>query len=230
MPTIDEAIRVARAWVQAGDYDVNTEEAAAGPAHVIALSREAGSRGTLVAREVGRRLDWPVYDNELLTELARELKVDARRLEVVDERPGSRLTEMISAFAATGDVSEITYFRGLLKLLLALGARGHCVLVGRGATIALPAETTLRVRVVATPEDRIAAIAEERGLPHNEAARLMATTDRERTRFIRSHFHEDLADPLLYDLTLNASRFSVEECAGMVIQGVELLRARPTPA
>ena len=230
MPTIDQAIRVARAWVQASEHEMKSAAEATGPGHIVALSREAGSRGTLVAREVGRRLDWPVYDNELLTELARELNVDARRLEVVDERPGSRLTEMIAAFAATGDVSEVTYFRGLLKLLLALGARGRCILVGRGATIALPAETTLRVRVVATAEDRIAAIVEERGLPRDEAARLMATTDRERTKFIRSHFHKDLADPLLYDLTLNASRFSVEECAGMVIQGVELLRARPTPA
>ena len=38
--------------------------ASAGPALTIALSRQAGAGGTEVARRVGERLGWPVYDRE----------------------------------------------------------------------------------------------------------------------------------------------------------------------
>jgi cytidylate kinase len=196
------------------------------PAFTVAVSREAGSGGAAVAREVGWRLGWPVYDNELLTHLAGELRVDVHLLEGVDERPGSRLVEFVEAFAATAAVTEVTYFRRLLKLLLALGARGDCVIVGRGAMIALPVDTTLRVRVVASEEDRVAAVGREHGLGHDEAARHVASRDRERRRFIKDHFHKDLTDPLLYDLVLNASRFSVDECAALVIEALQLLQAR----
>jgi cytidylate kinase len=196
------------------------------PAFSVAVSREAGSGGESVAREVGRRLGWPVYDNELLTHLAEEPRIDVHRLEGVDERPGSRLVEFVEAFAAASAVTEVTYFRRLLKLLLALGARGACVIVGRGAMVALAVDTTLRVRVVASPKDRIAAVAREQGLNPDEAARYVEARDRERSRFIKDHYRKDLTDPLLYDLVLNASRLSVDESAALVIEALLLLQGR----
>ena len=38
----------------------------------IAVSREAGSRGGTVARRVGRKLGWQVYNQELLDHIAQE--------------------------------------------------------------------------------------------------------------------------------------------------------------
>jgi len=37
------------------------------PQITIAISRQAGSSGADIARAVGARLGWPVYDHELLT-------------------------------------------------------------------------------------------------------------------------------------------------------------------
>jgi cytidylate kinase len=222
---------MAEALVRSGEYPQTRQpEAPPRPSFTIALSREAGSGGILIAREVGRRLNWPVCDHELLAELAKELRVDVHRLESVDERPGSWLVECIESFAAASPVTEVTYFRRLIKLLLALGTRGECIVVGRGAMIVMPAETTLRVRLVASRPDRIALIGRERGLDPAEAARYVDATDRERSRLIRDHFGKDLADPLLYDLILNTSRFSVEECAGMIIEALQRLQARKAGA
>jgi cytidylate kinase len=223
----EQAARVAEAWIRAGEQPrPGRPVARPATAFTVALSREAGSGGAVVAREVGRRLNWPVFDNELLTQISQDLHVDVHRLKDLDERPGSRLVECIEAFAARPDVTEVAYFRSLLRLLQTLGARGECVLVGRGAALFLPAASTLRVRVVATHESRVAAIAQERQLSPAEAARYVDSTDRDRDRFVKTHFHKDLADPLLYDLVLNASRFTVDECAGMVIEGLHSLQAR----
>ncbi len=225
MYSTNQAFRIAEAWIRAGEHP-NPREPEAPPTFTIALSREAGSGGTLVAREVGRRLDWPVYDNEILDHLAKDLQVDVDLLESVDERPGRWLVECVQAFAAASTVTEVTYFRRLLKLLLALGARGHCVIVGRGAMMALPVDTTLRVRVVAPRENRIALVGREHGLNPTEAARYVDSTDRERSRFIKQHFGKDLTDPLLYDLILNSSRLSVAECAELVIETLLRLQSR----
>ncbi len=224
-----EGMRAAEARMLATRYTDLRGPAVGPPPYTVAFSREAGSGGILVAREVGRRLNWPVYDHELLDHLARELRVDVDQLENVDERQPGWLVECVKAFAAASSVSEVAYFLRLLKLLLSLGERGQCVIVGRGAMIVLPVETTVRVRVVASREDRIANISRERGLDPTEAASYMESTDRERSRFIRQHFHKDLADPLLYDLVLNASRLPVDESAAIVVEAVHHLQARGAP-
>jgi len=199
-------------------------------AFTIALSRETGAGGTFVAREVGRRLNWPVYDHELLEQLARELRVGVSQLRAVDEQPANWVQEWAGVFAGGPTVAEPAYFRRLLQFLLSLGARGECVIVGRGAPHLLPAATTLRVRLIAAREDRVATISRLLGLSGPEAARRVETTDRERTVFVKNHFHKDPADPLAYDLILNASRFSVAECADLIIDALARLQARPAEA
>jgi cytidylate kinase len=209
---------------------VGQPEAPRRSAFNIAFSREAGSGGITVAREVGRRLNWPVYDQELLESLARELNVDVSILEDYDERPGSFLVDTIKSFSAAASVSEVTYFRRLVRMFQVLGARGECLVVGRGSTFVLPPDTTLRVRIVATREDRVSFIAKERKVSRVEAARFVDTTDRERQRFIKDHFHKDLPDPQNYDLIINRSRFSIEETAELVIEALQRMQARKPAA
>lgn len=197
-------------------------------AFTIAFSREAGSGGISVAREVGRRLSWPVYDQELLENLAKELNVDVSFLEDYDERRGSFLVDTIKAFSAAASVSEVTYFRRLVHMFQVLGARGECLVVGRGSSFILPLDTTLRVRIVATRDDRIAFIADERNISRVEAERFVDTKDRDRHKFIKDHFHKEPADPQNYDLIVNRSRFSIDETAEIVIAALQRMQARKT--
>jgi cytidylate kinase len=198
----------------------------ASQAFTIAFSREAGSGGITVAREVGRRLNWPVYDQELLESLASDLKVDVSLVQDYDERRGNWLVDCLKAFSASASVSEITYFHRLVRMLQALGARGECLVVGRGASFVLPADSTLRVRIVASHDDRIAFIVRERGLSKADAARFIDTHDKERFKFIKDHFHRELSDPQNYDLVLNRSRFSIDETAELVIEALQRMQAR----
>ncbi len=101
------------------------------PLRLLSAARPA--LGTSVANELSRRLNWPVYDHELLVELAKDLGVETRLLEEADEKPASWLQEVAEAFAAVPTVGETTYFRHLLKATLSLAEHGECVIVGRGA-------------------------------------------------------------------------------------------------
>ncbi len=200
--------------------------APAPPAFTIALSREAGANGSGVARALGERLGWPVYDRELLQRVAEDMGLGAGLLEGVDERRRGWLQECLEALIAGRSASQGAYVRHLVGTLLALAAHGQCVLVGRGAAQILPAATTLRVRLVAPLEDRVAVTQQRFGSTRDGARRWVEETDRERSGFVHDVFHKDPADPRLYDLVINAARFPAPECAELIIDALHRLQGR----
>jgi cytidylate kinase len=200
------------------------------PTFTVALSREAGANGALVARAVGERLGWWVYDPELLERVAAEMGQHARLVEGLDERRQSWLAECLESFSSTPTVSEDAYVRHLLATVLALAAHGNCVIVGRGVPQVLPAATTLRVRVVAPLDVRVEVIRQRLGLDRAAAARWVEKTDDERAGFVRHHFHKDPADPCGYDLMVNSGRFAVAECSEFIVEALHRLQAHaPAP-
>ena len=191
----------------------------------IALTREAGALGTTVAHALGQRLGWPVYDHELVERIAQEMGLRVELLESVDERRRNWLEEAVEQFAMVPSVSESMYLRHVIQIVLSLGAHGECVIVGRGAAHILPFETMLRVRMVGALNDRIANLSRRLNLSWDKAARKVEELDRERRAYIREHFQKDAADPREYDLVLNCSRWSVEECVDLIVEALERLRA-----
>ena len=169
----------------------------------IAFSREAGTFGAAIAREVGDRLGWPVYDRELLQRIADDLGIRRILLESLDERQVSWLSECMAGLFATPNVNQVVYFRRLVELLLSLASHGECVVVGRAATVIMPAATTLRVRIVAPLAHRAEAVRRAAGVSLKEATTRIETTDRDRNRFFTDHFQIDPTDPANYDLVLN---------------------------
>ena len=152
----------------------------------IAISRETGTYGAEVAREIGNRLGWPVYDRELLQRIADDLGVHRTLVESVDERQVGWLSECLGSLFSAREVNETVYFRRLVEALLSLATHGECVIVGRGATKVLPEASTLRIRIVAPREHRIQTVRSEHGIAYDEAAARVDTTDRERNRLSRT--------------------------------------------
>jgi cytidylate kinase len=204
--------------------------ASASPAFTITVDREAGTSGTNVGQEVGRRLGWQVYDHELLERIAVEHGLRVSLLESLDERRQSWLVECMEGFSQQAHICETGYVHHLTQTLLSLGAHGGCVIVGRGAGLLLPPATTLRVRLIAPVEDRVAIIMHQRGLSKHDAQRWLETTDRERIAFIKDHFQKDPTDSRRYDLLLNTSRWSAMECADLILDALGRLGSRAAGA
>ena len=221
--------------------DLKTETAAAleeeilqpRGAFTIAFSREAGTRGTLIAQEVGERLGWPVYDQKLLEHIAQDMGVRTALLEGVDERWQSWLSETVRAFLSAPStkgewgplVTEEGYVHHLIKVVRALGAEGQCVIIGRGSPFILPAETTLRVRLFGSLRHRVAALSRKLSISEREAAQRIRDLDRQRREFVKSYFFKDPGDARNYDLILNDTRFSVAASAGLVIEALRGFQA-----
>ena len=133
--------------------------------------------------------------------------------------------ESLEAIAGVSFVSESTYAHDLIETVLALGAHGECVIVGRGAVHILPAETTLRVRLIGPLRYRIAALSRRLGISEEEGARRIEEIDRERTAFIQFDFLKDPRQPHHYDQVLNVARLSISACADLIVNGLHCLHA-----
>jgi cytidylate kinase len=197
-----------------------------GPAFSIALSREAGIDADAVAREVGRRLGWQVWDHELLVAIAERLHSRAADLAAIDETHISWLQESFESFLEPQHVSQMAYIHQLVQILVELGEHGECVIVGRGAAQLLPAETTLRVHLIAPLRERVAAMSLRLGgSAANRVARKLEQMERARARFVREHFHRDPTDLSNFDLVLNMSRLATADCAEIIIDALHAEQA-----
>jgi cytidylate kinase len=218
------------AYLRAAAIDRHNAEhrytARSGPAFSIALSREAGIDADAVAREIGRRLGWQVWDQELLVAIAERLHSRAADLAALDETHISWLQESFESFFEPHHISQMAYIHQLVQILVELGEHGECVIVGRGAAQMLPPETTLRVRLVAPLKERVASMSHRLGGgAANRVAKKLEQMERDRTRFVREHFHRDPTDQVNFDLVLNMSRLSTADCAEIIIDALHAEQA-----
>ena len=157
------------------------------------------------------------------------MQVRVSLLEGMDEKHVSWIQEMAEAFAGGPAINELNYVNHLVGTLLALGARGHCVLVGRGAVHGLPPARTLRVRLTALTDYRVSVISRERGLSREEAGRFIDKSDRARDRYLREYFLTDPHDPARYDLILNVAQLPIADCAELIVDALRRMEARNAP-
>jgi cytidylate kinase len=198
-----------------------------GPAGLsIALSREAGARGSTIARGVGRKLGWPVYDQELLEYMAQEAVARQGVIENLPRWATDWAEARLQQLLREQNLSQHPLVVNLARVVLALGAQGEAVLIGRGAGYILPRPTTLHVRVVAPLAERIAYMGQWLRLSEEEAAEKVRLRDERRAEFIATHFHGQPDDVHLYDLVLNSSLLGEDVCAELIAQAARARSAQ----
>jgi cytidylate kinase len=187
---------------------------------VVTIDREVGTPDQEISREVGARLGWPVYDHELLEIIALREHWPLYAIEELDERHVSWLQESFESFWSFPGVREVEFVHRLVETIAELGTKGHCVIVGRGAEYILPRDGVLHVRLIAAREDRIATLARRQEISLSAAARRLATLERSRREFVRSHFPGAAMEPS-DALVLNTSHITLSECADLIVDALQ---------
>jgi cytidylate kinase len=184
----------------------------------VAISREAGARGGTIARRVGRKLGWQVYNQELLEYISQEGPFRQDVLENLPPAAARWAAERLQLVLREQTLSQHPSIVELARVILALGAQGEVVLIGRGAGCILPPEATLNVRIIAPLTDRIAYMSQWLRLTVHESAEQVRQRDERRAEFISTHFHRQPGDIYQYDLLLNSSLLGEELCAQLIAE------------
>lgn len=209
-----------RAW-QMGQRQ--TAPPVAGP-QIITVSREPGSGGKLVAAGIAEALDYDMFHQEMLHEMAKSADVNRCVMETLDEKGLSVLDEWIASLVDARHLWPDRYLQHLMRVVGAIGKHGRAVLVGRGANFILPPEVRFRVRVIAPREDRIKNVSREFGVSEEMARRRVLKTESERKAFIRKYFHADISDPANYDLVINTAAVGIAAAVSAVKSAVTVFR------
>lgn len=177
---------------------------------VITVSREPGSGGNILAKTLSERLEFDLFYQEIIHEMAESARVSVRLLETLDEKGISVLDDWISSLVDKRHLWPDRYLQHLLKVIGTIGNHGRAVIVGRGANLVLPPDKRLSVRVIAPLEIRVKNVAREFDVDMEEARRRVIKTESDRKAFIRKYFNANIGNPLSYDIVVNTGAMSIE--------------------
>lgn len=187
----------------------------------LTISKELGSDGEEIGRQVAKHLGWQVFDREILGAIATTTRTRERLLSRLDERAVSRLDEFFANVLMPKVPSQSAFLNEMMQVIWLLGRDGHAVLLGRGANWILEARYGLRVRLTAPVGARVDRFARTGGLSHVDAQKQVREDDTRRAGFIRQVYGRDIADPLGYDLTLNTASLGTAACVKFILAVLE---------
>lgn len=200
----------------------------------VALSRETGAGGTVVAHGLAKRLQemappgsapWTVFDKNLVQKMLEEHNLPSRLAQFIPEDRVSGIQDAVEELLGLHPPSW-SLLRQMTETVLHLAELGHVILLGRGANVItahLP--HVLQVRLTGSPERRARRVMEVHKIGAKAAAAFLKKQDAARKRFLRRNFHRDPDDPLLYHVVLNTDLVGFEEAVD-VIAGLVRVRYR----
>jgi cytidylate kinase len=190
----------------------------------ICISREAGAGAGAIARMVGKRLGWKVYDEELIEAIAHRMEVPLDEVRTLDELAPSVVQDWLLPLREEYYAPQEAYLDHLAKLIEAIGRAGESILVGRGANYMLPRETALTVRIIAPLKVRAIRLAERMGVSVRTARRAARDLDRRRLHFDRTMHRANSSDPHNYDLVLDSNSLGLEIATEIIVHAIEVGR------
>ena len=170
---------------------------------VITISRLSGCGAWNIAKQISTDLEIDFFDQAIVDEIAKNADVNRRVVETVDEQDNSIVLDWLSVLTTERHFWPNEYLDQLTRLIGTIGAHGHAVILGRGASYILPKEICLRVLVVAPLELRIRNVKDAYKVSEKVAKQNVMNRESDRVAFIRRYFHADMLDPVNYDLVFN---------------------------
>ncbi|TFG91095.1 MAG: cytidylate kinase-like family protein [Syntrophobacterales bacterium] len=182
---------------------------------VVTISRLPGAGGRILAQKLAEDLKIDLFDSAIVEEIAKNSKVSLRIVQTLDEQDRSIFDDWIQALGEN-HMWSYEYLEHLTRVVGGIGAHGHAIIVGRGASYILPTEVCLRVLMVAPLQTRIDNVIRAYGVSESEAKRRIIRTESDRKAFIRKYFNADMTDPMNYDLVINTKNFDIDAAVKIV--------------
>lgn len=182
----------------------------------VTISRDPGSGGRIVAEKLAEQMNFHLFNQEVLHEMATSAHVSEFMLESLDEKGLSVLEDWISSLVYDRYLWPDQYLQHLAKVVGSIAKQGGAVILGRGAAFILPPEKQFRVRVTAPQNLRIEHVARQFNISMDEAKRRVIRTESDRKAFVRKYFNADVTDPVNYDLIINTAIMSIEHAVDVI--------------
>lgn len=187
---------------------------------IITFGRQYGSRGKELAGILAKKLDIPIYDEDMIKLASKKLGMDENIIKKEDETPRNELVHALTAggmFAAKEYEASTNdkMFDIQSQIILDLAKKSSCIIVGRCSNYVLHQAKipTIDVFVVANKEDRIKRIAERDHTNYEKAKQYVNKTEKRREAYFNYYTSYEWGNPQYYDLCVNTSNMDMEQLA-----------------
>jgi len=199
------------------------------PAPMITISRQAGAGGHQVGEQLVATLrqrapsgspPWTLFDRNLVEKVLADHDLPKGLAALMPEDRVSEISDTMDQLFGLRP-SSWSLVRKTADTILHLAELGNVVVIGRGANIITSAlDNAFHVRLIASPDARVARIRESEHLSRQAAEMFVRDTDDARRRYVKKYYGEDIADPLLYHVVINTDRMPPSEAARLIADAV----------
>lgn len=201
---------------------------------VYTIGREFGSGGRQIGKALADRLGIKFYDKELLQHAAKDSGFCQEIFEHHDEKPtNSFLYSLVMDTYSAGSYSSAPFldmplnhkvFLAQFESIKKIADQESCVIVGRCADYALADNPDcINIFVHAENEDRIKWISKRLNITESKAKDMIQKKDKQRASYYNYYTSKKWGDSRSYDLTLNTSKLSMDDCVELIIKYRELM-------
>lgn len=180
---------------------------------IITIGREFGSGGHVIAEMLANKFGLPLYDSNILQEIAMHKNLDHREIERYDEAPRNKLfTRTVKGHSSSPEehIAQMQF-----RYLREKAENGESfVVVGRcSETILKGYPGVVSIFVLADKECKINRIKNLNKISSIEADVMINKQDRQRKFYHNYHCAIKWGDSRNYDITINSSRMGLERTA-----------------
>lgn len=188
---------------------------------IINIGRQFGSGGKDIATAIGKILDIPVYDGELIDRASQDSGFSAELFKRSDEKKSFSFSALFSG-AFIGGTSEYMSGSSLFKMqsetILKIAEQGSAVIVGRCSDYILRNhENTLNVFITAPLEDRMKRTCDRGEATPENVEQFVNKKDKGREEYYNYYSFGNWGMAAGYDLCLDSSILGINGTADFII-------------
>ena len=194
---------------------------------IITISRQFGSGGHSIAKAVAERLGIAFYDNNLITEVAKQSGLSEefiRENEEYASHSSSFLYQLAMSTAGTYGYPSVyqKLYEAQTKVIEDIANKESCVIVGRCADYILKnREDCLHVFIHADNEHRAKHILEKYGPTEKTTAQRIKDKDNKRRNYYRFHTDREWGVASNYHLSLDSGALGEELCVQIIVKAMQ---------
>ena len=186
---------------------------------IITISREFGSGGRTVGKQVAQKLNIPCYDQELIEKIAEESGFAPAYIKEQGEyavRAGW-LSNALAGRFSNGLTTQDQLWLLQRKVILELAEKGPCVIVGRCADYILREEADcLTAFIHADMEKRAQRIVQVYGEREESPEKRLRDKDKRRAAYYQMYTDMAWGDARHYHVALDSGALGIEKCVSIL--------------
>jgi len=212
VPLEDILARQIHFWESTGKQ----RESIPGRLPCIAFSRQPGCSDMALANELSKRLNWKIFDKEIVEYIAGNNNIRKEMVEIFDEKTRTEMDNLFQALVNSHALNQQSYAKYLAKTIIGIGKHGAAIILGRGANFILPDKNALKIRIVEEFDDRVQNLV-NLSIDRENAIRQLNEETANQKAFLNRLFGIKSLEATAFDIVINLSKMTVDCAADIIV-------------